>query len=583
MARTVSEPYLAPSDGRSVPWKVVARMVRKPAPKIIELSFEKVTELVERADAETFETEHYQTSKSVIQAYHHLLILLKEKNASLRRLQKLLFGASTEKTKDLVGDTGGESPTAPQDVSPPAPDNEPAADASPKKHPGHGRNGADDYPGAEKISVAHHTVQPGDSCPDCQDGTLYEVAQPGVLIRIVGQAPLRATLYQLQKLRCNLCGTVFTAAPPPDAGAQKYDATAGTIIALLKYGSGLPFNRLQKLQHSFGVPVPASTQWEIVQAKAERLRPALDELIRQAAQGEVLYQDDTGVKILQWMGKRAREVAFQEDTAEEAANSMKERTGLFTSGIVSTCAGRRIALFFSGRQHAGENLRDVLRRRAQTLSAPIQMCDPLSRNMPADLQTILANCLAHGRRQFADIADDFRDECRHVLQVLAIVYKNDAETQERQMTSEERLAFHQVHSGPVMTELHAWLKRQLADRLVEPNSGLGQAISYLLRHWQKMTLFLRQAGAPLDNNVCERALKKAILHRKNSLFFKTENGAHVGDLFMSLIYTCELSGANPFDYLTELELHADELAAKPADWMPWNYRATLAPSHRAAG
>jgi transposase len=111
---------------------------------------------------------------------------------------------------------------------------------------------------------------------------------------------------------------------------------------------------------------------------------------------------------------------------------------------------------------------------------------------------------------------------------------------------------------------------------VEPNSGLGAAITYLLKHWTRLTLFLRQAGAPLDNNVCERALKKAILHRKNSLFYKTQNGADVGDLFMSLIHTCELNGANPFDYLTELPRHAEELTRNPAAWMPWNYRDTLA-------
>ena len=111
---------------------------------------------------------------------------------------------------------------------------------------------------------------------------------------------------------------------------------------------------------------------------------------------------------------------------------------------------------------------------------------------------------------------------------------------------------------------------------MEPNSALGKAISYLLRHWEKLTLFLRVAGAPLDNNVCERALKKAIRHRRNSLFYKTPHGAHVGDMFMSLIATCELCAANPFDYLTELDRHAARAASNPAAWMPWNYRGTLA-------
>lgn len=127
-----------------------------------------------------------------------------------------------------------------------------------------------------------------------------------------------------------------------------------------------------------------------------------------------------------------------------------------------------------------------------------------------------------------------------------------------------------------MEDLHDWLTRQLEEKRTEPNSALGGAIGYMLKHWDPLTLFLRQAGAPLDNNVCERALKKAILHRKNALFYKTQNGASVGDLFMSLIDTCQLNQANPFDYLTQLQRHAESLAACPQHWMPWNYRDSLA-------
>ena len=156
------------------------------------------------------------------------------------------------------------------------------------------------------------------------------------------------------------------------------------------------------------------------------------------------------------------------------------------------------------------------------------------------------------------------------------MYAYDAEARERGLCPEERLRFHQECSGPVMDQLHGWLQAQFAERKTEPNSGLGKAITYLLRHWRPLTTFLRVAGAPLDNNICERALKRAVLHRKNALFYKTLNGAQVGDLFMSLIHTCQLCGANSFDYLTELQRHAQELAASPAQWMPWNYRETLA-------
>jgi transposase len=560
------------------------RRKAKYEPRIVELSSDDLLALDGHAEADHFERGDGELVKLLIASYRELFELLKNKEITLGRLRKMLFGASTEKTKDIL------SPEDAKSDAEPAPEEQDAGTDSPDEEPpkpdrkGHGRNGAKDYPGAKRVSVSHETLQAGDDCPKCGDGTLYE-NPAGVLIRIVGQAPLQATVYELQKLRCNLCGKLFTAQAPDGVGSHKYDATAGSMIALLKYGSGLPFNRQQRLQGNLGIPLPASTQWDIVHAKAKRILPAHQELIRQAAQGDLLHNDDTNNKILEFMGKRAKKAALkeaalkEEQTSESPADKdkkKKERTGLFTTGIVSQCADRQMALFFTGRQHCGENLGDVLRQRAQELEPPIQMCDALSRNKPAELQTVLANCLAHGRRYFVDVFQLFEDECRYVLQALEVIYKNDAKTRKQQLSPEARLLFHQTHSRSTMDELHKWLERQFDERLVEPNSGLGQAISYMLNHWKKLTLFLHKAGAPLDNNICERALKKIILHRKNSYFFKTQNGADVADLYMSLIYTCELNGVNAFDYLTELERHAGELASHPEQWMPWNYRTTLA-------
>ena len=201
------------------------------------------------------------------------------------------------------------------------------------------------------------------------------------------------------------------------------------MIGLLKYGSGLPFNRLEGLQGDLEIPLPASTQWDIVQAVAANLAPAFEELIRQAAQGEVLHNDDTTVKILELMGQRGRQEALA--GAEGDANDADERSGLFTSGVVALRDGQRVALFFSGRRHAGENLAEVLKHRAAELPPPIQMCDALSRNLPGELQTILAHCLAHARRQFVDVYDRFPEPCRHLLESLAVVYRNDAVARER--------------------------------------------------------------------------------------------------------------------------------------------------------
>jgi transposase len=464
---------------------------------------------------------------------------------------------NTEKTSAVLENSAGsETDTGAQTN----------ADATPP--PGHGRNGAEAFVGARKVDIAHQVLTHGDRCPDCGKGNVYGQKEPKALVRIVGQAPLAATVYSLERLRCGACGQMFTAQEPEGVGPEKYDETAAAMIAQLKYGSGVPFYRLEQLEGLLGIPLPAATQWEIVEEEAELIQPARDELMRQAAQGEVVHNDDTSMRVL--------------GLVREPSD---ERTGVFTSGIVSTGQDRKIALYFTGRQHAGENLADVLKQRAQQSDPPIQMCDALSRNVPklsAGVEILLANCLAHGRRQFVEVAVNFPDECRYVLEMLGQVYAYDAEARERGLCPEERLRLHQERSGPVMDQLHDWLQAQFAERKTEPNSGLGKAITYLLRHWRPLTLFLRVAGAPVDNNLCERALKRAVLHRKNALFYKTLNGAQVGDLFMSLIHTCQLCGANSFDYLTEVQRHAQELAASPAQWMPWNYRETLARTVRLA-
>jgi hypothetical protein len=572
-------------------------MPRNP-PEILEVERDQLDQFLRRAE-EQLAPEDYQLLRALWDSYACLTDLVADKQTTIGRLRQWLFGARTEKTEAVVG-RSDDSPPAAGRVGDGAPrpgdeSQEGAAGASGDAASGdaasgdaasgdaasgdaasgdaasgdaasgHGRHGADAYTTAARVDVRHATLQPGDPCPACDGGTLY-ASRPGVLVRVVGQAPLQATVYRVQKLRCGLCGQLFTAELPAEAGGRKYDATAASLIALLKYGSGLPFNRLAGLQGNLGVPLPAATQWEIVAAFADELALAYEELIRQAAQGDVVYHDDTTVKILELLRQRGGA-----DGDAEAS-----RRGLFTSGVVATCEGWRIALFFSGRQHAGENLQDVLAQRAAELARPIQMCDALSRNLVGELKTILAHCLAHARRQFVELYDRSPDECRQVLEALKVVYHHDALAREQELSPQARLAFHQRESGPTMVALHTWLNAQLDAQQVEPNSALGEAFRYLLRHWEPLTLFLREPGAPLDNNLCERALKKAILHRKNSYFYKTANGAWVGDLYMSLIHPCELCGVNAFDYLTSLHGHLAELAATPAAWMPWNYRETRA-------
>lgn len=485
---------------------------------------------------------------------------LEAKGTSIERLRRMLFGASTEKTSQVVGETANADAAGGGDAASAAPRAKPKA-------PGHGRNGAAAYRGATKVHVPHESLQRGDSCPGCQKGKVYPLDEPATLVRVRGLAPLAATVYECDRLRCNLCGEVFTAAAPAGVGTGKYDETAASMIGLLRYGTGLPFNRIEKLERGFGIPLPAATQWEVVARAAGLLAPAHEELIRQAAQGELLHNDDTTMRILELGAVRA-------DTDD--GDTTEERTGVYTSGIIARSHGQHIALFFTGPRHAGENLEALLKRRAQDLPPPIQMSDLLAHNTAGDFETIAAGCIAHSRRRYVEVAGNFPAECRYVLETLREVYKHDALAREQKLDAQERLRHHQERSGPLMADLAQWLQAQFDEKKVEPNSGLGEAIAFMQKHWERLTLFLRVPGAPLDNNICERALKKAICHRKNSLFYKTLNGAHVGDVFMSLIHSAELSDVDPFEYLVAVQRHHQEVAECPGDWLPWTYRETFA-------
>lgn len=520
-------------------------------------------EILHRASQGPLNPVDLQKLRASMQTLGWLQNQLRDKDTSLTRLRKLLFGTpKTEKTNEILGEKAKKAPEEGADDAGEPPQGS-SSDPAPK---GHGRNGAGAYAGARRQAVPHESLHAGDPCPEtgCA-GKLYRMPEPRVLVCVRGHVPLEATVYEREALRCALCGKVFVAGLPPGVHACKYDPTAASMVGLLKYGTGMPFHRLEGLQGHLGVPLPAATQWEIMQGAAKDLGPAFDELLCQAAQAEVLQNDDTPMKIL---------AHLQEN---EGRREQGERTGTFTTGIVAASGARRMTLFFTGRNHAGENLTTVLKEREGQRGPPIQMCDALGRNVPDEkFKTILGNCLAHGRRNFVDVFSSFPVECRIVLKALQEVYRNDAVTRApKKMTPEDRLRYHHEHSAPVLDRLKLWMDAQIDEKKVEPQSALGEAIGYMRKRWEKLTLFLREPGAPLDNNICERALKKAILHRKNALFFKSENGARVGDVFMSLIHTAEMNGVNPFNYLTELLRHAPKVRENADAWMPWTYRATL--------
>lgn len=560
------------------------------SPPVMTIDRQRLEQMLQRAKA-ALPGEDHELICALVRTVDWFKEQLARKDAKLAEMRNALLGAKSERTKDIksrlderaseAANEDGAADSHPELVGtaeragderktePPAASGKRDTKAKEKRNKGlaHGRNGAADFPGANKIPVPHPRLRVGDKCPKPCDGRLhrYEVSPH---LYLFGRAPIGADLYECEQLRCGSCGAIFTAPAPERAQGKKHDETVPATVAMLRYGAGLPHYRLAKVQKAVGVPLPASTQWDLVDQKTDGLLPVFRVLLSVGAQRDLVHNDDTNMPVLSLAADIKAELAA-------ASNKDDVRTGLFTTSVVCRGDGCDIALFFTGRRHAGENLRDLLLQRASDLGPVMQMCDGLERNLPKELETIVSNCLGHGRRNFVKVADNFPHQCLHVLDELARVYRVEALARAQGLDPEARLRLHQQRSGPVMDALEQWMKEQLASKKVEPNSGLGRAINYMLKRWKKLTLFLRLPGAAIDNNICERALKKAVLHRKNSLFYKTERGALAGDVFMTLIHTAELNGIDPLHYLTALMQHPRAVQDAPEQWLPWNYRQTL--------
>lgn len=579
---------------------------------VIEIDVTDLASIIERAQAALL-PDDFRILHGIVETYLQVVKILSKRRSELRRLRRIFGFAMSEKTCDVLTPlpatdpspkddehVAGEVPSAPPSsewgdnvgdkaadtVGPPANDSAPGAipsppepDLKPKpKRKGHGRVPAARYIAAVHVAVPHPSLRHGDPCLRCDKGNVYTFRRPAPIVRIRGQAPLVATCWDCDRFRCGTCGFVYSAQPPEEGRGPKYDETAISMLAILRYGSGMPFHRLDQLQRDLDTPLPASTQWDLMSEGADLIKPAYDELVRIAAQGNVIHNDDSHMRILEFMGKRRAKLLAQGKLPDP------DRTGIYTTAIVSIVASiGPIALFRTSRKHAGENLAEVLDQRDEKLPPPIQMGDALTRNLPKGHVVVESLCIAHGRRKIVDEIDNYPVECRFIIERLALVYKLDDELKARGDSDDKRLLAHQETSAPLMEDIRARMQLELDDKRIEPNSDIGRAFNYFLKRWEKFTLFLRVAGAPLDNNIAERALKRTIRTRKVSMFYRSQRGADVGDLFMTLQHTAELHRENPFEYLTALLRHYKAVAANPAAWLPWNFRTALAALKGDAG
>lgn len=542
------------------------------APTHLDFTPEQIEALIERLDKQALVKEDYPVLTNLIKAIVWMNFSLQEKQLSIQRLRSI-FGIKTESAKSLAklmaqAQAAASNQTDEQSAAPDQND-ESEEDAPTKKDPPekkgkHGHHPASDYAQAKIIDVSHEFIKKGSLCPSCNKGKLFNLS-PGSVLRIIGQPWLQVEIYRPERLRCAVCGKIFTANLPAEVATQSRAAgSAKAIVSLLKYRGGVPFYRQGQIQDILGTPISPSEIWEMTEDVADAVQPIYAVLCDHASAAELVQNDDTKARILSVMKDREE----RKGTSDE-----DKRTGIFTTAILAVLQNIdvTIALFFTGIKHAGENLDDLLNKRPKGLSAPIQQCDG-GHNVPEHHDTDLSNCNAHARRKFYELVITWPKIVVKIIGWYSIVFANEKQAPTDLIL---RLKWHQDHSAPAMQEIKNYCDALIKQKEIEPNSSMGKAIAYLNNHWEELTLFLRMPGVPLDNNATERLIKQSVRNRKNAYFYRNETGAKIGDILMSVMETCILNDANPWEYLVAIQEYQKDVRKNPALWVPWAYKVRL--------
>jgi len=538
------------------------------AEKIPKIDPAEVEILIERVKQNKLEEREAELIAGLLRTLLYLVAMLQDKKATIIRLREMIFGRRSEKRKkadsekDQDEETTNEASGAGNGESngkAGAEKNEKSESEDRPKRRGHGRNPASAYQGARKVYCRHPELGSGGPCPDPKcAGKVYQVSRPHGFIQFTGQPVISATHYLQEVVRCVLCGKEYEAPLPEGVKPQKFDETADAAIAINKYAAASPFYRMSGLQQMCQIPLSESTLFSRCEVVAEALLPIYKQMEREAANAKILYGDDTWLRILELM-------------KENQAKGKGERVGIQTTGIVAQRAdGVKIALYLNGRRHLGENAEKLLTGRSREFGPVIRMNDALAANWSGEEERIECCCLTHARRKFAELEKFYPQQCGYALDLIGEIYQNDAAT--KGMSEEERLAYHQKHSGPILSELKQWMDEELKEKRVEPNSSLGKAISYFQNNYEKLTTFLRVPGAPIDNNIAEQALKAPVMIRKNAYFYRTSYGARVGGIILSVLVTCRLNQTNIWTYLVSVLKKSAEVKRNPGAFLPWNYQ-----------
>lgn len=512
-----------------------------------------------------------------------LQLIAREQGKQERMAAKLAASAADGPVVEGQLAGKGASPALPaalcEDSGPGAsaiPDEEPC---SKKKAKGHGRNGASAFVNAKHFVHALAVGLVGALCSACGLGRMTRYREK-VIIRVIGQPLFAPELHHLEQARCRVCGRVVRAEAPrgllEGVGTSYivYDWSACAMLVVMHYFAAAPFKRLEALHEGWGIPLPDANQWNVVDQTDDLLLPLYRAIEQHGVQkATTLRIDDTGSMVV----ALARQIQAELAALELVGQSTKSvRTGINATGVLLETAQGSIVLFFTGRHHAGEVLDQLLKRRAPTPGSPalVKVTDGASKNFDHQHrgELVEATCNAHAFLKFHDIKDKHPREHSLAGEVYKAVFDNDDEAKARGLTPEERMLFHRERSKPLMERLKGMCEEKLRNKLVEPSSALWEPLSFIINQWSRLTRFYEVPGVPLDTNLVEQKLIIPVRYLAASFNYKTETGAEVGDRMMSLIATARANSVEPVAYLTHCLRNHEELAKRPADYLPWVYR-----------
>lgn len=486
---------------------------------------------------------------------------LENNDLSVLKLRKLLgMVRSSEKLRDLLP-ADGTKPCSGADADPRARDK-----ADKKKRTAPRKKKPPNKP--QLHNHALEGVAKGDRCTQCNAGKLYKYT-PAVLLRVTGNAPLSCHKHVAEQYRCNGCGEIFTANLPEHITAdgprdQQYGYSARSVLCIGKYFAGSPFYRQEHINGLLGMSISASTIFDQCEKVANALNPVFKAIKRVAADANLFYLDDTTNRILE-----------QKPVIKKSRDGRQRlRSGIYTSSVLAiTADDKRLVLFQTNVGHAGEFMQEILDKRDSARAPPMLMSDALSANHVTGHEFDKCLCNAHGRRGFVELIEHYPDEVVHALELYQHAWVNEVHCVDKALSPEQRTDYHKTHSLPYLQTLLAWCHEKLDSDAVEPNSNLGKAMQYFIRHFDGLTAFCNVLGAPVDNNEIERLIKLIVRARKNSLFFKTAVGADISDIITSILAICNENEVNAFDYLNAVQRNQAAVKASPESWLPWHYPA----------